>query len=202
MSGVTSCTPQSKALALFTQLQYSKSYYGLMHSSIAHNNYYVGMTQKQRRQLQSMYQRLHSNFITRKHLVASNSTGSSLYMLPQYTVALRVSRNYSKVTDLKLVKIQNCSSFFLSSQPSSVAREMTQLKQPSIVRNFSGMVLLCLVRNKTIVYVKCAIFQRPLLNLCYYDLLIIRTQAINNKHAPQEIFDIPDLIKKNRNKST
>ena len=41
---------------------------------------------------------LHSDFITGKHLVASKS---SLYMLPQYTVALQVSKNYSKMANLK-----------------------------------------------------------------------------------------------------
>ena len=47
---------------------------------------------------------LHGDFITGKHPVVSKSTGSSLYMLPQYTVALRVSIDYSKVAYLKWSK--------------------------------------------------------------------------------------------------
>ena len=42
--------------------------------------------------LQSMYWCLHGGFIPGKHPVTSKSTGNSLYMLPPYTVALRVSR--------------------------------------------------------------------------------------------------------------
>ena len=65
-------------------------------------------------------------------------------MLPQSTVALRVSRNYSKVRGLpETVEIQNnyclsspffflLSSFF--SQPSTLMRDVTQLKQPLNMR--------------------------------------------------------------------
>ena len=61
---------------------------------------------------------LHGDFITEKHPGMSKSTGSSLYMLPQYTVALRASRNYSKVGNLKWLKIRFCSS---SSSSASLA---------------------------------------------------------------------------------
>ena len=61
-------------------------------------------------------------------------------MLPQSTVALRVSRNYSKVGFLKWLKskIVQSAFFFFFSQPSALMWEVTQLKQPK-------MVLLCLV---------------------------------------------------------
>ena len=43
-------------------------------------------------------------FITGKHPAASKSTGSSLYTLPQYTVALRLSKSNSKMAYLKRSK--------------------------------------------------------------------------------------------------
>ena len=53
-----------------------------------------------------------------------------------------------------MVKIQNCpsSSSFFYSQPSAVTREVTQLKQPSIVRMFpkNGLFVLSLKRNYTL----------------------------------------------------
>ena len=65
---------------------------------------------------------LHSNIITREGMLASKSTLSSWSMLPQSTVALRVSRNYSKVACRKWSKSQNVHlqflSFFLFSPPS------------------------------------------------------------------------------------
>ena len=61
-------------------------------------------------------------------------------MLPQYKVALRVSKNYSKVAYLKWSKSKivaaSFSSFFFN-QPSILMREVTQLKRPSIVRKIS-----------------------------------------------------------------
>ena len=73
-------------------------------------------------------------------------------ILPQSTVALRVSKNYSKVANQKrsiskIVPLPSFSSFF-SSQPSVLMREVTQLKQPSTVRKFPKIVLLCLVWSK------------------------------------------------------
>ena len=61
--------------------------------------------------------RLHGDFkfITgKRHLAASKSTGSSLYKLPQYTVAPRVSKNNSKVAYLKRSKSRISSSCFFS----------------------------------------------------------------------------------------
>ena len=77
-------------------------------------------------------------------------------MLPQSTVALRMSKNYSKVAHADYLKwsksrIVLLSSFlpwflsFFFSQPSTLMWEATQRKQPSIVRIFPRMVLLCLV---------------------------------------------------------
>ena len=86
----------------------------------------------------------------REHLVASKSTGSSLYMLPQYTVALRVSRNYSKVAYLKWLKFRIVLlSFFFSSQPNTLTQEVTQIKWPSFVRKFpkDSSFVLSLKRN-------------------------------------------------------
>ena len=71
-----------------------------------------------------------------------------------------VSRNYSKVVYLKRSKsrIVHLLSFFLSfffSQPSALMQEVTQLKQPPIVRTFpkDGNFVLSLKR-KYIVYVE------------------------------------------------
>ena len=66
---------------------------------------------------QSIYQHLHSDFITRKHPAASKGTKRSLHMLPQYTVALKVSKNYSKAANLKQSIFGNCSSSFFLLQP-------------------------------------------------------------------------------------
>ena len=56
-------------------------------------------------------------------------------MLPQYTVALRVSKNYSKVANLNGQK-SDLSSFFFSIQPSTLMREVKLLKQQSTVKKF------------------------------------------------------------------
>ena len=78
-------------------------------------------------------------------MLASKSTSVKqlICMLPQSTVSLRVSRNYSMVAYLKTVEIQNCSSsFFLSSgtkvlfQPAYLMLEVTLSKQPSIMGIF------------------------------------------------------------------
>ena len=84
-----------------------------------------------------------------KHLVMSKSTGSSLFLLLQSTVALIVFRNYSILADRKWSKYWS-SAFFLLIQPSTITWEVTWLKQPSIMRKFPRMVLLCLVWNETI----------------------------------------------------
>ena len=58
-------------------------------------------------------------------------------MLPQYTVALRLSRSYFKVAHLKQSKsriVPLLSSSFFSSQPSTLVQEVTQLKRPLTVR--------------------------------------------------------------------
>ena len=71
-------------------------------------------------------------------------------MLPQYTVALRVSRKCSKVAYLEWLKfriVHLLLSFF--KQPSALTLEVPQLKQPSIVRIFpkDGPFVLSLKRN-------------------------------------------------------
>ena len=71
-------------------------------------------------------------------------------MLPQYTVALRVSKNYSKVANLNGQKSDSLSSFFFSSQPSTLMREVKPLKQQSTVRKFpnDGLLVLDLKQKK------------------------------------------------------
>ena len=73
-------------------------------------------------------------------------------MRPQYTVALRLSRSYSMVAYLKRSKsriVHLLSYSFFSSQPSTLMREVTQLKQPLIVRESpkDGYFVLRLKRN-------------------------------------------------------
>ena len=68
---------------------------------------YVWMVRKQNggsNQCISIYTAILSPESMQQHLI---STGSSLYMLPQHAVALRVSRNYSKVANQKKVEILN-----------------------------------------------------------------------------------------------
>ena len=79
------------------------------------------------------------------------STGSSFYMLPQYTVALRVSRNCSKVANgpkwskFRIVYLLLQHSTLLC----ALMREVTQLKQPLNVRIFpkDDLFVLSLKRN-------------------------------------------------------
>ena len=71
-------------------------------------------------------------------------------MLPPSTVALTVSRSYSKVAYLKRSKSRIVqSSYFFSNSPSTLTREVTRLKWPSIVRKFpkDGSFVLSLKRN-------------------------------------------------------
>ena len=72
------------------------------------------------------------------------------------TGELRLSNNYSKVAYLKQPKsrIAHLFSFFFFSQPSTLTREVTQLKQPSIMRIFPKNIL-CLVWSEIIVYIEC-----------------------------------------------
>ena len=87
---------------------------------------------KTRWQLQSMYQRLHGNFITGKKNASGKQTKSPItgkqtkalkaayICCPQPTVALRVTRSYSKVAYLKRLKsriVHLIQSFFLLLQP-------------------------------------------------------------------------------------
>ena len=108
-------------------------------------------------------------FYHRETSSSIKSTGSSLYMymLPQYTVALRVSRNYSKVANLKWSKFRNCSPFFFfSSQPSTIMWEVTWLKQPSIMRKFpkDGSFVVSLKRNYSLRWAS----SNDLLSMCYH----------------------------------
>ena len=73
-------------------------------------------------------------------------------MLPQYIVALRVSKNYSKVANLNG---QKSDSFFFSSQPSTLMREVKLLKQQSTVKKFpnDGPFVLAL-KQKNMLYIE------------------------------------------------
>ena len=68
-------------------------------------------------------------------------------MLPQSTVALRVSRSYSKVAYLKWSKSRISVHHFFSNQPSTLMREVTQLevmqlKQQSTMRKFHKYIVI------------------------------------------------------------
>ena len=121
-----------------------------------------------------MYQRLHGNFITGKQMLAYKSTHLKqlIYVSPVHSNTKSV-RTLFKGGLPETVEIQNCSVIFLLQATqlhmlcssiyhvqhmficaSALMREVTQIKQPSIVRIFpkDGTFVLCL--KQTIVYDK------------------------------------------------